>query len=97
MAALGAGNLHGILIAAVQQLFFIMTAALPDGTNGVDDVLCLQLEAGGNDRFAGGAMPQSVAGGLKLSCAGSREDCSTDTASMPKLAVGCVYDAVQSG
>ena len=56
-AALGIGYLHGILIAAVQQVFFVVTAALPDGANGVDDVLCLQLEAGGNDRLAGGAMP----------------------------------------
>ena len=56
-AALGAGNLHGTLVAAVQKFFFVMTAALPDGTNGVDDVLCLQPEAGGNDRLAGGAMP----------------------------------------
>ena len=68
-AALGVGNLHGILITAAQQLFFIVTAALPDGANGVDDVLCLQLEAGGNNRLAGGTMPQSVAGGLKLPCA----------------------------
>ena len=33
-------------------------------------------------------------GGLKFLCAGSREDRSADTASMPELAVGCVYDAV---
>ena len=93
-AALGAGKLHGILIAAVQQRFFIVTAALPDGANGVDDVLCLQLEAGSNDRLAGGTMPQSIAGGLELSCTGSRKDCSADTAAVPELAVGRVYDAV---
>ena len=71
-----------------------MIAALPDGANGVDDVLCFQLEAGGNDRLAGGTMPQSVAGGLQLTCAGSREDLSADTAAVPELAVGCVDDAV---
>ena len=93
-AALGAGNLHGTLVAAVQKFFFVMTAALPDGANRVDDVLRFQFEAGGDNRLAGGAVPQSVAGGLELSCAGSREDRSADTATMPEQAVGCVYNAV---
>ena len=93
-AALGAGNLHGILITVVQQLPLVVVTALPDRTNGVDDVLCFQLEAGSNDCLAGGAMPQSVAGGLKLSCTGSREDCSADTTTVAELAVGRVDDAV---
>lgn len=93
-AALGVGNLHGILVAAVQKTFFVAIAALPDGANGVDDVLCLQLEARGDDRLAGGTVPQSVAGGLKFPCTGSREDRSADTAAVAELAVGCVDDAV---
>ena len=60
----------------------------------MDDVLRLQPEARGDDRLAGGTMPQSVAGGLQLTCTGSREDRSADTAAVPELAVGCVYDAV---
>ena len=74
--------------------FFVAIAALPDGANGVDDVLCFQLEAGSNDRLAGGAMSQGVAGGLQLSCAGSRKDRSANTSAVPELAVGCVGDAV---
>ena len=91
------GKTEAVVIGLAQQVILAAIAAVPDGSDGVDDVLGLEISGGSDDSLAGGATALS---GNDLSAlfedfgAAGTVDGAIDTASAHERAVGGVDNGI---
>ena len=94
MTAVVDGTRQCAAIGALQQFRFSVATVPPDRPHGVDHVLCLQSEAGGDDGAAGIAVTEDVAGVLQLPGSRGAEDGAAYAAACHQCFVGGVDDGV---
>ena len=90
------GFFHSFLITTVQKLFFILIAALPDGAYSMGYISGFQLKTGRDDCLSRRTMPMEVTGCLQLCSASRSKNSATDTASVLKMRISSIYNAVYS-
>lgn len=88
------GELQRPPICAVEQLGFILMAAMPHCADRMDDVPGLQVESGCDDRRTRRAMTNPVTGFLQFRMPRRVKDRTANAATGPQAIIGCVDDCI---